>query len=219
MIKYDADISIGNYERVNEYIQKDLDISDYNEEILTGKEACLRLYTKQAVQFIVPWGKLYKSSCLKKYRYPIGKIHEDEHVTYKILFESKKVVTLDEKIYFYRANMEGIMLSKFSLKRFDSIQAFEERITYFKEHNEYDLMKLTEIEKNKVLARYNIIAKKLHIDKKIPKQYRMNLFKAVKILKRILSPNDFECFMFEYYPNCIRVYNIFKRILGGKKNI
>ncbi|GFI42006.1 glycosyltransferase family 2 protein [Thomasclavelia cocleata] len=219
LMKYDADISIGNYKRVNENIQDDLDISDYNIDTLTGKEACFKLYTKQMVQFTTAWGKLYKSSFFEKYRYPIGKIHEDEYVTYKMLFESKKVVALDEQIYFYRVNMDGIMLSKFSLKRFDIMQAFEERMVYFKEHNQYELMRLTEKEKDKILAQYNIIARSEHIDRKIPKQYKMNLFKAIKILKGIFTPNTFEWYMFQYYPNSIRIYSIFKRILGGKKNI
>lgn len=180
---------------------------------------CFKLYTKQAIQITIACGKLYKSNFFEKYRYPVGKIHEDEYVTYKILFESKKVAVLDEQIYFYRINMDGIILSGFSLKRFDAIQAFEERVIYFKEHNEYELMKLAEKDKNLALAQYNIIARSVHINKEIPDQYKMSLFKSIRILKNILIPNDFEYFMYQYYPNSIKIYSMCKKLLGGKKNI
>ncbi|WP_285814717.1 glycosyltransferase family 2 protein [Thomasclavelia cocleata] len=219
LVKYDVDVSIGNYKRVNEYTQDDLDISEYDVDILTGKQVCFKLYTKQAIQITIACGKLYKSNFFEKYRYPVGKIHEDEYVTYKILFESKKVAVLDEQIYFYRINMDGIILSGFSLKRFDAIQAFEERVIYFKEHNEYELMKLAEKDKNLALAQYNIIARSVHINKEIPDQYKMSLFKSIRILKNILIPNDFEYFMYQYYPNSIKIYSMCKKLLGGKKNI
>ena len=54
-----------------------------------------KLYVENNVNATVPWGKLYTKECFKEIRYPVGKIHEDEFVTYKILFNELKIAVVE----------------------------------------------------------------------------------------------------------------------------
>ena len=51
-------------------------------------------YLQQTKNFTVAWGKLYSRECFKEIRYPVGKIHEDEFVTYRLLFAQEKIAVV-----------------------------------------------------------------------------------------------------------------------------
>lgn len=89
-------------------------------------------FIEHNVNAIVAWGKLYKKECFSNVRYPVGKLHEDEATTYKILFEFEKVAVVEAEMYYYFVNSESIMNSAWSMRRFDGYDAFEERIIFFK---------------------------------------------------------------------------------------
>ena len=89
----------------------------------------------------VAWNKLYARELFKDLRYPIGKTHEDEFVTYKLLIQAEKVSFLTATLYYYYQNPEGITKSKFSLNRLDVIDAVEERIGYVKKTHRYEITK------------------------------------------------------------------------------
>ena len=89
----------------------------------------------------VAWNKLYARDLFDGMRYPVGKIHEDEFVTYKLLIQVEKVSFLTATLYYYYWNLQGITKSQFSLKRLDSIDAFEERIGYVKKTNRNEVTK------------------------------------------------------------------------------
>lgn len=80
---------------------------------------------------IVAWGKLYRIDLFNKIRYPYGKIHEDEYVTYKLLFKNKHCAFVDMQLYYYYQNPNSIMNSSWSPKRIDVIEAFSERNEFF----------------------------------------------------------------------------------------
>lgn len=83
------------------------------------------------INAIVAWGKLYQKQCFSEIRYPIGKLHEDEFTTYKILFQFRTIGAVFAPLYYYYENASGIMKSEWSPKRLDSIQAAEEQIQFF----------------------------------------------------------------------------------------
>ena len=63
--------------------------------------------------------------------YPVGKWHEDEFTTYKLLANAQRVVYTNEPLYYYRQREKSIT-SEFSIKRLDILEAYDERITYSK---------------------------------------------------------------------------------------
>jgi len=91
-------------------------------------------YTENITNATVAWGKLYRKNCFKEIRYPVGKIHEDEYVTYKILFQHEYIAVIDAYLYAYFQNSSGIMKSKWTPARLDALGAFEEQVDFFLEN-------------------------------------------------------------------------------------
>ena len=89
-------------------------------------------YCYDCVNAMVAWGKLYYKEDFRMIRYPVGKIHEDEFTTYKILFRYAQVVFVDEPLYFYYENTDGIMNSSWSPKRLDALEALEQQLNFLR---------------------------------------------------------------------------------------
>jgi glycosyltransferase involved in cell wall biosynthesis len=107
-------------------------INNFNTQELTPED----LFVNHHATSVIACCKLYKKSCFENIRYPLGKLHEDEYTTYKILFEKSSISYLEEPLYFYFTNSNSIMNSEWSPKRLDAIGAFQEQIHFF-ENGEY----------------------------------------------------------------------------------
>lgn len=97
------------------------------------------MYLDGRIENIVAWNRMYKTEIMKRNLYPVGKIHEDEFVTYRVLYEEKNISVIKEKLHNYRQQSSSIMKAKYSLKRLHPVDAYFERIAYFKENNENEL--------------------------------------------------------------------------------
>ena len=97
-------------------------------EILSSKEMCLRYMDPQ---YEVVWNKIFKRNILNDIRFPLGRIHEDAAVAYKMIWKATKVALIHEELYGYRVNYSGIMRSKYTSKRYDEITAVKEAIVFF----------------------------------------------------------------------------------------
>ena len=92
-----------------------------------------QFYVERNVNATVAWGKLYAKDCFKSIRYPVGKIHEDEFVTYRILFEFDKIAFLPAPLYAYYQNPEGITGGGWRPEKMQVIEAVEQQMEYLKE--------------------------------------------------------------------------------------
>lgn len=101
--------------------------------IYSGKQALSRMCMgNDNVKYLVPWNKIYRQSLFQGIRYPVGRIHEDEFVTHKILWEARKVAVTNQYLYYYLKRSDSIMGSEFSMKRLDCHIAFQERLEFLK---------------------------------------------------------------------------------------
>lgn len=80
---------------------------------------------------VIACGKIYHRSCFAQVRYPVGKIHEDEFTTYRILFEQPQVAVTDVPLYYYFQNNASITKSQWSPKRMDVLEAQRQQMDYF----------------------------------------------------------------------------------------
>lgn len=92
---------------------------------------------------VVVWNKLYTADLFENIRFPEGRIHEDEFVTYKILCKAQKIAVIHSGMYYYRKRSDSIT-GVFSIKRYDAHLAFGEREKFFMERGEENLLKLTQ---------------------------------------------------------------------------
>ena len=74
-------------------------------EILSPEEYWCRDRTKA----MVVWGKMYRVSCFDNILYPVGCIHEDEFITYKLLFSTNRISYVYIPLYYYFLNKNIIM--------------------------------------------------------------------------------------------------------------
>ena len=92
-------------------------------------------YVQHNVNAIVAWGKLYRKECFAGIRYPVGRLHEDEFTTHKLLFACDKIAVIPEPLYAYYQNPEGITKSQWTEKRLDAVDAKIAQGKFFKGNN------------------------------------------------------------------------------------
>lgn len=100
-------------------------------EIGYKKRLADEFYVENAVNGTVAWGKLYHKSCFENIRYPVGRIHEDEFVTFRLLCAQSFVAQTQEKLYFYFENAQGITRRSWYPARLDTLDAYKKQVSYF----------------------------------------------------------------------------------------
>lgn len=105
--------------------------SDHLDATLWSPE---KLFVEHNVTATTAWSKLYRKECFDTIRYPVGRLHEDEFTTYKILFELPKVAYIPAPMYCYYTNTDGITKSGQSRFREDRFLCIEEQIAYFRDN-------------------------------------------------------------------------------------
>ena len=129
----------------------EISMCDYEETDGTSQQVCadafdttvvdgLELFaSKKNVVATVAWNKLYQKELFSQLRYPVGKIHEDEYTTYKLLAKAGRVTYLQVPLYHYYINQQGITRSGYSIRNLDVVAAIEEQCSFFRSigRNEY----------------------------------------------------------------------------------
>ena len=87
----------------------------------------------------VAGGKLYLKDLFIVVRYPIGKLHEDEFVTYRLLFQFEIIPFIPQQLYNYYTNPDGIIHRPWTPQRMDILEAIEEQIAFFENKKYVDL--------------------------------------------------------------------------------
>lgn len=106
-------------------------------------EGLNNFYTDLYTQTVVAWNKLYKRELFNNVIYPVGKIHEDEGTTYKLFYKANKITYTNKPLYYYRITPNSITTSKFSKKRLDIIDIYDEKIRFMKDINNTTLYSKT----------------------------------------------------------------------------
>lgn len=154
--------------------------------------------------------KLYKKELFDGIRFPVGLIHEDEYVTYKLVYRSKTVAVTTDELYYYYQRPNSIMgnvtnVSAQCSRRNDWILAYVERIAFFEKENEPQLVYRT-YEKVciDIILRYaEMLRVKSEINESRRKSYHRNFKRCYPLaLKKEHIPLKRKLFytMFRYVP-------------------
>lgn len=114
----------------NDHLQHDDFI--YNQRIFSPEDALETLIQGRGF-YAVAWNKLYKKSLFDGIEFPIGKLHEDEFVTYKLVGKATKLVLCQKALYYYRQR-EGSIMKEWSIKHLDALEAFFQRNKYLSKY-------------------------------------------------------------------------------------
>ena len=165
-------------------------------------------FCEQNVNAVVAWGKLYRRKCFESIRYPVGKIHEDEFITYRILFQFEKIAVIDQPLYAYFQNAEGIMGVRWNPKRLQAVEAFQERVDYFLERDNRNMY----VHSIKTLCA-NLILHLKSIRQSSEDEYKMYYLRVQKRLQRTIiryrkwMPIEGNEYIYEYaFPHLMGIY-------------
>ena len=179
----------------------------YNEKsVKKGKDlledACK---TRHVIENIVVWNKMYDISLFENLRFPVGKIHEDEFITYKILYDVDKISIINKYLYNYRQTNESIMGKRFNTRRLDLLEALEEKMGFFKRKKEIELYSntlkyyLCRIREYYIMLKLYVKDSKIE-QKKLLKKYRIGYNQYIK-QKNISIVKKVKALVFYFFPN------------------
>lgn len=139
LVSKSADISVCNFIRTE---KEEIETSNEQNELyeFNNIEALTNLCGEFYQRLTVSWCKLYKTELFADIRFPVGKIHEDEFTTYKLLYKAKKIALTNEVLLYYWQRPDSIMGTSFKIKnRLHAIEAFQERADFFESIGETTL--------------------------------------------------------------------------------
>jgi len=128
---HDADLAICDFFQTDG--EAEMSAQKGRESVLTNVEA-LRLLvgpTPDYVRMVVAWGKLYRRELFYKIDFPVGRFHEDEFTTHRILHRARRVVRTTAQLYYYRRHENSITATYAADKRKDARDAFRYRAAAF----------------------------------------------------------------------------------------
>lgn len=138
------------------------------------------LYCERNTTSVTAWGKLYAKELWYNQRFPVGKIHEDEFVIYKILFSVGNIAYISTPLYYYFANPDGITRSEWTPAKLAGLEAKQEQIRYMQVHGYPKAFRQAVLSYAEV-ARWQLsqIDKEKYPDeaKKLSKQLRKHIFR------------------------------------------
>lgn len=128
ILSNDADIAQCDNSRKIEYLSK----GSSGVKVFSGEHAFIGLMKYKTIS-PTAWGKIYRISIFRdnKLEFPVGRIHEDTAVLYKLIFFAENVACLDQILYYYRMNENSIMTAEYTEKHYGSVVQYHEELDEF----------------------------------------------------------------------------------------
>lgn len=189
------------------------------QQVYTAVEACELIYRgpDKHASFVSSCAKLYKKELFYNVRFPVGRLHEDQFTTYRLMYYANKIVEDGRCMYCYYVNSESITHKTFSVKRYDDIDALDQAIAFFCDHHEIMLAEAATQRRQSILAKYSIMARSAGIYASIPKKFKLSFFTAERTLYAIHGEDYADYFLFKYYPSYIKIKALIRRICRGRR--
>jgi len=186
-MEHEADISVGKYVAdVRGDLNEDDFIKSFQFELLTGREAAIRHFGKDAEILNMSCGKLCRAVVWDDLRFPVGKINEDVFISHRLLYNAKKIILSNARLYAYFKSPGSIMRKPFTLKRLDVLDAWEEGIRFFKLTGDCELYDIARrVYCNRLFDAYGICKKMLPGERSIHIQLRRRSIAAYNDIKKI----------------------------------
>ncbi len=102
---------------------------------MTKIEALRQLILEKEITQTV-WNKLYRREVIRDILFEVGKCHEDDFWTYRIIDRANKVTMISDLLYNYLQREGSIMGNGYTIKRIDGLEARFLRMQYLQKHPE-----------------------------------------------------------------------------------
>lgn len=127
MSYYHCDIvECGFYKTDTSYLKFDKNIIDTPK--IVDSETALKYHIQDKLFKQTIWNKVYNKSVIVPFTE--GKYIDDEFWVYQVIGKSKRLISVDAKMYAYRQQAQSVMHAGYSLKRLDALEAKKRRCEY-----------------------------------------------------------------------------------------
>ncbi|MGA4516237.1 glycosyltransferase family 2 protein [Solibacillus silvestris] len=220
--KTNSDISICNFLMTS---TENFQVDNSKAELYTYSniKALEQLYNDEFyVQMVTSWGKLYKKNLFEGLSFPVGRVHEDEFTTYKLLYKANKVVLTTAKLLYYWQREDSIMGDRFNIKnKLDQIDALNERVEFFALVGLDDLCNRTN--RRLFFSYWNVFKEKdMFSEKVIKDKFYRQFISFKKQLRKSKQSIVFKMFYESYFwaPETMdMLYEIYKNHRGNNKQV
>ena len=106
----------------------DIGLAEPIVEICTPQELLLR----HPWDYNYAWGKLYARGLFRTLRYPEGKNFEDTFTTYRALAESGRIAWIDQALYYYFYNPQGISAGLWTPSELAVLEGMRQQMNFYR---------------------------------------------------------------------------------------
>ena len=111
--------------------------------IFTGLQMQPKTFEKDRYYNMVVCGKLYKKSLYDGLSFPVGRIHEDTALIYRLYYNARRVGIIDDYLYYYHFNSQSITERKNNVQRLDGYYILREKFDFYTREGLTDLANIT----------------------------------------------------------------------------
>lgn len=134
----------GDYDIVQCNLESTFDMDKRLEKVVYQSTDVKEVTKKQALNErkykVSVWGKIYCSHIFKDFRFQEGIIYEDDDSYYIFVDRANRLAVLDETLYYYYMSENSVMRNDKKDKSTDFIGIYEDRIRYFRDRNNQELL-------------------------------------------------------------------------------
>lgn len=121
--KNEADLVVFQYSRCNSKVVNRRE--PFPKEGIMPKEKVLTTYWHFAS--VVVWNKLYRRELFKGICYPVGHLCEDVAITYRVIYNAKRVYLLNRYLYYYYVSRPNSITDNKNIRLFDDLTMYQFR--------------------------------------------------------------------------------------------
>lgn len=165
------------------------------DEYAYWNEALMCSASRNSIQFIVSWGKLYRKSIFNDIQFDAGKLHEDEFIIHRIIHKAQKITFAPGAPYLYYSNPDGITHNKNAWSYLDAAEALLHRAQYF-DLREWEQLDRWAIEG----AAWNILEARMRPMDAATKKRMEDIRREFSTVLSWTRPESFRQFIFAYAP-------------------
>ena len=220
LIRENAEVSMCRHHYIgkNERIEAMQPLEDLHVHCANAED----LMIAQSDSFNYAWGKLFSKRCFEILRYPENvSFGEDNLIIYQVMFSANRIAFLNEELYFYFYNPDGITKSLWSVSSLDVFTGIEAQQQFYRE-NGFEQAYRKEIELDIQQCAYQI--HRIREDAANMEKNMPHLQELQKRMKRLFRenkeyrPQDAFFWYEALHPHMAAVWNIQTRLLNNIKS-
>ena len=168
--KNKADIAMGDVSLVYEdkSLIKFTNVTKNQEVCVPGIDV---IYDNAIRYNMTAWAKVYKKELFDGIKYPVGRLHEDEFVFFKVLAKCNMFVINNNAKYYYLQRGTSIMYTKTEKNVRDTLDAFEDKFNFLEKNSKQNHQQNLELYASELRSMYASAKKYAQIKKEIRDKY------------------------------------------------